>query len=371
MDFLITEEQEMLRKGARDFFSKELPKEVVKEMAKDEKGYTSDLWKKMADLGWMGLIVPENYDGMGGSFLDLTVLLEEMGRAALPGPFFSTVILGALTIMEAGSDKQKQDVLPKVTSGDIILTLAYAEPEAVESPEFFEVEAKAAADEYSISGTKLFVPNANVADSIIVAAKTDKGITLFLVDTKSAGLDIIPLSTMTGDKQCEVNFSNVKVSKDNVIGEVNKGQEIMEKVMAKAAVAKCAEMLGGANYVLEATIAYSKERVQFGKPIGAFQAIQHHCANMAIDVEGSRYLVMEAAWMIDQGLPCTKEISITKAFVNGACYRIVMLGHQVHGALAFQQEHDMHLYIKQAKLGEVSFGSSAYHKDIVAKEIGL
>ncbi|MGW8180170.1 MAG: acyl-CoA dehydrogenase family protein, partial [bacterium] len=253
----------------------------------------------------------------------------------------------------------------------IILTLTYAEAEAVEKPELFQVEAKAAGDDYIINGTKLFVANANVANSMIVAAKTDKGITLFLVDAKSAGVNIVPLSTMTQDKQSEVNFKDVKVSKENIIGEVNKGGEVLGKILGKAAIAKCAELLGGCNYVLESTIAYSKERVQFGKPIGSFQAIQHHCANMAIDVEGSRFLIMEAAWMIDKGLPCTREISVTKAFVNGACYKIVMLGHQVHGALAFQQEHDMHLYIKQAKLGEITYGSSSYHKEVVAKAIGL
>jgi len=371
MDYKLSEEQEMLKKGARDFFSKELPKSLVKEMAKDTKGYTPELWRKMADLGWMGLIVPEKYGGSGGSFLDFTALLEEMGRACLPGPFFSTVVLGTLTLLEAGSEKQKEQLLPKVAKGEILLTLALAEPNAVNSPKFFEVEAKAAGDEYSITGTKLFVPDAHVANYLICVAKTEGGITLFLVDTKSAGLRCTPLPTIAGDKQCEVKFDKVKVAKENVVGKVNRGWEYMEKVLAKATVAQCAEMLGGAQQVLEMTLDYAKQRVQFEKPIGSFQAVQHHCADMAIDVNGIRFMTYQAAWMLSQGMPCTKEVAMTKAWVNGAYQRITLLGHQVHGAIAFQQDHDMHLYIKQANLGEVTFGDTAYQEEVVARELGL
>ena len=371
MDFSLSEEQEMLRKSARDFFNNELPKSLVKEMAEDAKGYPPELWKKMADLGWMGLVLPEQYDGSEGSFLDLAILLEEMGRACLPGPFFSTVMLGAMTLLEAGGEEQKKQLLPKIANGQLIITLAIAEPEAINSPNLLKAEAKAEGDGYIINGTKLFVLDAHVADYIICAAKTGGGITLFLVDTKSPGLSITPLSTIGGDKQCEVTFQGVKVGKGDILGEVDQGWKHIEKVLAKAAVARCAEMLGGAQQVLEMTIDYAKERVQFGKPIGSFQAVQHHCSNMAINVEGCRVVTYQAAWMLSQGLPCTKEIAIAKAWVNEAFRKVTALGHQVHGAIAWQQDHDMHLYIKLSNLGQFTFGDTRYQEEIVASELGL
>lgn len=371
MDFSLSEEQEMLKKSARNFFSNELPKTLVKEMAEDTKGYPPALWKKMADLGWIGLVMPEEYDGLGGSFMDLAILLEEMGRSCLPGPFFSTVMLGAMTIMEAGSTEQKKKLLPKIASGQLIVTLAVAEPAAVNSPKHLRVKAVADGSGYSISGTKLFVPDAHVADYIICAAKTTGGITLFLVDTKSPGVKRTPLSTMGGDKQCEVNFKGVKVGKGDILGKADKGWEIIERINAKAAVGRCADMLGGAQQVMEMTVQYAKDRVQFGKPIGSFQAVQHHCANIATKVIGSRVLTYQAAWMISQGQPCTRETAIAKAWVNEAYRSVCALGHQVHGAIAWQQDHDMHLFIKRAKLDEVTFGDTTYQEEIVAQHLGL
>lgn len=371
MDFNFTEEQEMLRKAARDFFNKELPKSLVKEMAEDTRGYPLELWKKMAGLGWMGLIIPEKYGGSGVGFLDLTVLLEEMGRACLPGPFFSTAVLGVMTLLEAGSEEQKQKLLPKVASGELLLSLAFSEPDAVNSPDFFKVKAKAEGDGYSISGTKLFVSDAHVADYLICSAKTKGGTTLFLVDAKCSGLSCKLLPTVAGDKQCEVNFKGVKVGKGDILGEVDQGSRYMEKVLAKATVAKCAEMTGGAQQVLEMTVDYAKTRVQFGSPIGVFQAVQHHCANMVTDVQGIRFITYQAAWMLNEGMPCTKEVSMAKAWVNEAYRRVTALGHQVHGAIAFQQDHDMHLFTKQAGLGAFTFGDVSYHEEVVARELGL
>jgi alkylation response protein AidB-like acyl-CoA dehydrogenase len=371
MDYNLTEEQEMLKKVARDFFINELPKSLIDQMAEDTEGYTPELWGKIADLGWMGLIVPEEYGGSAGGFLDMTVLLEETGRACLPGPFFSTVVLGTLTLLEAGSVEQKQGFLPRIARGETIITLALTEPNAVNSPDFFEVEAKDGVDGYSIYGTKLFVPDAHVADYLICVAKTEGGLTLFLVDTKSQGLTRTLLPTVSGNKQCEVNFDGVKVVRGDILGEVNRGWEYMEKVLPKVTIAKCAEMVGGAQRVLEMSVAYAKERVQFGKPIGAQQAVQHHCANMLIDVEGMRYSTYKAAWLLNEGLPSTKEVAVAKAWANEAYLRVSALGHQVHGAIAFQQDHEMHLYSKRANLAESSFGETSYHEEVVARELGL
>ncbi len=371
MDFSLSEQQEMLRKSARDFFTNELPKTLVKEIAEDEKGYPPELWKKMADLGWMGLVLPEKYGGSEASFMDLAILLQEMGRACLPGPFFSTVVLGAYTILDAGSEEQKQRLLPGLARGELIVTLALAEPQATYSPDFIEAKAKDAGDGYVISGTKLFVSDAHVADYLICAAKTGAGVTLFLIDARSPGVSCSLLPALGGERQCEVKFSEVRVAKGDVLGELDRGQDYIHKAMNRAAAAKCAEMLGGAEQVMEMTVSYAKERVAFGRAIGAFQAIQHHCANMLNDLDACRNMTYRAAWMVSEHLPCAMEVSLAKAWVNQAYKRMTSLGHEIHGAIAFQHDHDMHLYFKQAKLGEVAFGDTAYHSEVVAKGLGL
>lgn len=377
MDFSFTEEQEMLRRTARDVLEAECPKALVREMAEDEKGYSAKLWRQMAELGWMGLVFPSEYDGIGGSFLDLVVLLEEMGRACLPGPFFSTVVLGGLTILEAGNEQQKLEFLPKIASGDMILTLALTEPQAKYAPSSIAVKAVADGNDYVIHGTKLFVPDAHIADYIVCAARTregaapEDGITLFLVDAKSPGIDYTLLKTIAGDKQCEVTFDKVRVPEENKLGELHQGWAHLEKILQKAAVAKCAEMIGGAQQVVEMTVDYAKQRVQFGQPIGSFQAVQHHCANILIDVEGSKYITYEAAWMLSEGMPCNKQVAMAKAWVSEAYRRVTALGHQVIGGVAFMEDHDMPLYSKRAKAAELTFGDADFHAEIVAQELGL
>jgi alkylation response protein AidB-like acyl-CoA dehydrogenase len=377
MDLGFSEEQEMLRTTARDFLTNECPSELVKELAADEKGYSPELWKKMAELGWMGLAFPEEYDGMGMTFLDLVVLLEETGRACLPGPYFSTVVLAGYTILEAASEEQKKELLTKIANGEMILTLAVTEPSARYEPDAITVKASPDKDDYVINGTKLFVPDANVADYIICVARTkngaspEDGITLFLVDAKSPGISITLLKTIAGDKQCEVIFEDVRVPKENIIGKLDKGWPVVEKVLEKATVGLCAQMVGGAQKALDMSVDYAKERVQFGRPIGSFQAIQHYCANMVTDVDGSKYITYEAAWKVSEGLPATMEVSMAKAWVSEAYRRVTLLGHQIHGAIGFCEDHDMPLYFKRAKGSEPTFGDADFHREMVAKQLGL
>jgi alkylation response protein AidB-like acyl-CoA dehydrogenase len=377
MDLGFSEEQEMLRKTARDFLQTECPTTLVKEMADDEKGYTPELWAKMAELGWMGLALPEEYDGMGMSFLDLSVLLEEMGRACLPGPFFSTVVLGGFTIMEAGNEEQKKDLLPRIATGEVILAMSLTEPSASYDPAAVTVQAVPDKDDYVISGTKLFVENAHIADYMVCVTRTkdgssaEDGITMFLVDGKSPGISTTVLKTIAGDKQCEVIFDNVRVPKKNMLGELDKGWPVVARMLEMAAVAKCAEMVGGAQAALDMSVAYAKERIQFGRPIGSFQAIQHHCANMVTDVDGSRFITYQAAWKVSEGLPATMEVSMAKAWVSEAYRRVTQLGHQIHGGIGFCMDHDMPLYFKEAKAAESTFGNADWHREIVAQQLGL
>ena len=376
MNQTLSEEQEMLKKMAHDFLTDKLPKTVVKEIEQSELGYSPELWKEMAGLGWMGLALPEKYGGSGMSFLDLAVLLEEMGRACLPGPYFSTVILGGLTIADAGSEEQKQEYLPKLASGEIIFTLALTEASASYNA---DIETKATADKdgYVLTGTKLFVPDAHIANYMLVVARTDEkakgkeGITLFIVDSKSPGISSTVLNTIANDKLCEVVFKGVKVPKENILGELNQGWKEVQKIIQRAAVAKCCEMVGCIQQALDMTVSYAKERKQYDRPIGSFQVIQHYCADMLTDVDGTRLSTYQAAWMVSEGLPCNREVAIAKAWAGDACQRVMALAHQIHGAIGVTIDHDLQYYTRRAKAAEVSFGDASFYREIVAQEIGL
>ena len=372
MDFTLSEEQEMLKTMARDFLTDKCPKKFVKEMEEDEKGYSPEMWAEMADLGWMGLVFPEKYGGSEMSFLDLSVLLEETGRACLPGPFFSTVVLGGLPIMDAGTDEQKQEYLPRIAGGEAIFTAALTEVGGGYDASSIQVRATAEGDNYVIEGTKLFVPDAAVADYIICPARTSEdGITVFIVDAKSEGISTKVLKTIANDKQCEVVFNKVKVPGANILGEPDKGWEIVRTIIEKSAIAKCCAMVGAMEAVLEMTVEYAKERKQYDQPIGAFQVIQHYCANMAIDVDASRYGTYQAAWMLSEGIPCHKEVAEAKSFINESFERFIALAHQIHGAIGVTIDHDLQYYTKRAKSAQLSYGGSDYHRETVAREMGL
>ena len=377
MDLGLSEEQEMLKTSARDFLQKECSKQLVKQLDESDTGYSPELWRKMAELGWMGLIFPEKYGGSGGSFLDLIVLLEEMGHNILPGPFFSTVVLGGLTVLAAGSEEQKKEFLPKIANGEMILALALTEPSASYDAASIKAKATAHNDDYIINGTKLFVLDANVADCILCVARTketknpEDGITIFLVDAKSPGIKCTLLKTLARDKQCEIVLDNVTLPKKNILGKLDQGWPIVKDTLQKATAAKCAEMVGGAQAALEMTVKYAKERVQFNRPIGSFQAIQHYCANMVTDVDGARFITYKAAWELSEGLPATKDVAVAKAWTSEAYGRVTLLAHQIFGAIGFTMDHDIHLYYRRAKAGEIMFGDGDFQRATVAQELGL
>ena len=377
MDLGLSEEQEMIKTSARDLLEKECPKSLVREMEEDDKGYSPELWKTMADQGWMGMVIPEKYGGQGFSFLDLAVLIEEHGRALVPGPFFSTAVLCGMPLAEFGTEAQKKEHLPKIANGNEIWVYAQTEPSATWEASGVELKAAAKGDGFVLNGTKLFISYAHVADYLLVAARTkdggkpENGITLLCVDAKAPGITYEGLKTIASDHQSEVTFKDVKVSKANVLGEVDGGWAIIQKIGEWGATGKCAEMVGGAQLVLEMSVEYAKQRVQFGRPIGSFQAIQHHCANMATDVEGSKYITYQAAWRLSEGLPAEREVAMAKAWVSDGYRRVCALGHQCHGAIGFTKEHNMQLYSRRAKAAELAFGDSDYHLEAVAQAIGL
>ena len=377
MDYNINEDQKLIKDSAHSFLANEFDSMFVREMEKDDMGFTPELWNKMSELGWMGVIFPEEYGGIEGSFLDLVILMMEMGYACLPGPFFSTVVLGAVAIMNAGNEEQKQALLPEIIEGKTFITLALNEENSVYSPNYISVKAEKNGDSFIINGTKLFVPDAHVADHIICVTRTkesenrEDGITLFLLNSKTEGIEITPLTTFAGDKQSEIIFNNVKVSKDNILGELDNGWPVVKKVIQLAAVAKCAEMVGGGQRALELTLGNANEREQFGQKIGSFQAVQHHCANIKIYLETSRWMTYMSASKITLDLSCDKEISMAKAWVSDSCRSLQALAHQATGGIGFMEEHDLQLYFRRIKAGGVYFGDSDYHREIIAQELGL
>ena len=374
MDLGLNEAQQMLKTSAQEFLAAECPDTYVREMEQDERGYTPEMWRKIAEQGWLGLIFPEEYGGIGLEFMDLTILLEEMGRYMLPGPFFSTVVMGGMAIMDAGNEKQQQQYLGQISEGQLLVTLALIEPSARWDGEGVETTATQNGDTWTLNGTKLFVSNAHISDLYVVAARTGQGekdITLFLVPRTADGVTETLLKTIASDRQSEVVLKDVSVPASDMLGELNQGWSTIEKVLKWGAVGKCAEMVGGGQQVLDMTVEYAKQRTQFGRPIGTFQAIQHHCANMATDVEGSKNIAYQAAWHLSEGEPAQREVAMAKAWVSEAYRRVCALGHQCHGAIGFTKEHNMQLYSRRAKAAELAFGDADHHLEAVAQQIGL
>jgi alkylation response protein AidB-like acyl-CoA dehydrogenase len=376
MDLRFTETQEILKKMARDFLTTECPKTLVRKLEQSEEGYSPELWKKIAELGWMGLIIPEEYGGMGYTFQDLVVLLEEIGRNILPGPLIATII-STFLILEAGTEEQKKELLPKIARGELIITTALLEGDGVFDASGIGAKATPKGGDYVINGTKLFVEMAHVANYIICVTRTqdstapEKGITLFIVDSKATGISHEVMPTIAADKLCEVHFKDVTVRKKNVLGKIDEGWPIVEMMLREGAIAKCAESLGAIETCVQMTVAYSKERTQYERPIGAFQALQHKMADMWTAMETSRYLIYEAAWMESQGLPCAKEASMAKAYVNEIYKDVAKWAVRLHGAIATSADHDIPFYYRRSKAADIAFGGTDFHREIVAQKIGL
>ena len=376
MDLRFTETQEILKKMARDFLTTECPKTLVRKLEQSEEGYSPEIWKKTAELGWMGLVIPEQYGGMGYSFQDLIVLMEEIGRNILPGPFVATVT-STFPILEAGTEEQRKELLPKIAQGELILTTALLEGDGVFDASGITVKATPQGDNFVINGTKLFVEMAHAANYILCAARTtdgtspEKGVTLFIVDSKTPGISCDVMPTIAADKLCEVRFKDVAVPKKNMLGQPDEGWPIVEMMLRKGAIAKCAESVGAIETCVEMTVAYSKERVQYDRPIGAFQALQHKMADMWTGMQTSRYLIYEAAWMESEGQPCAKEASMAKAYVNEVYKDVAKWAVRLHGAIATSADHDIPFYYRRSKAADIAFGNTDFHREIVAHKIGL
>jgi alkylation response protein AidB-like acyl-CoA dehydrogenase len=379
MNFGFNEEQELLRSTARKFFDNECASETVRKLMDGPEGMTPELWKKIAEQGWTGLIFSEEHGGMGLGFVDLVVLMEEMGRSVVPGPFFSTVLLGGLAIREAGTEAQKKAWLPKISSGEARATLAWMEPSAELGAGGITLQATAKGAGFTMNGTKLFVHDAHTADVIVVAARTasgkspEEGISLFLVPKGTPGLSVTLLPTMDQTRKlCEVGLKDVAVGPEALMGQPGSGWAPLARVIDRATVALCAEMCGGAQKVLDMTVEYAKIRQTFGRPIGSYQGVKHKAADMLVDVENSKSITYYAAWAMDEGVPeGPLAVSMAKAYVSDAYRRVSGAGIQLHGGIGFTWEHDLHLYFKRAKGSEFTFGDATWHRERVAQLVNL
>ncbi|PIE32615.1 MAG: acyl-CoA dehydrogenase [Ilumatobacter coccineus] len=371
MNFAFTEEQEELRSIIRSFMEDKSSEREVRDLMETDQGYDPAVWSQMAEqMGLQSIHIPEEYGGQGFGYVELGIVLEEMGRALLCAPYFSTVVLAANALLQSGDEDAKAAHLPGIASGETIATVAVTEPSGKWDESGVTMEASPSADGYTLSGVKSFVIDGHIADLIIVVARTEAGISLFAVDGDADGLTRTLLSTMDQTrKQAKLEFDGVAAT---LIGTDGGGWDVMSTVLDLAAVGLAAEQVGGAQFVLEMAVQYAKDRVQFNRPIGSFQAIKHKCADMLLEVESAKSAAYYGTWcasvMNDE---LASVASLAKAYCSEAYFSTTAENIQIHGGIGFTWEHPAHLYFKRAKSSELMFGDPTYHRELLAQRIGI
>jgi alkylation response protein AidB-like acyl-CoA dehydrogenase len=379
MDIGFSEEQELLRETARRFLESECNTQSVRRRMAEPTAVTGEFWQKLAKQGWLGIVYPEDEGGSGLGLVDLVVLMEEMGRAVVPGPFLSTVLLGGAAIAEAGTPTQRRDWLPEIVAGKAKAALAWTEPNLRWDAAGIAMPAREAGGDFMLTGSKLFVGDADLADILVVAARTrdgstmEDGVSLFLVPRDTRGLAVSLLPTIDETRKlCEVRLDNVALPASALLGEIHQGWAPLSRVIARATVALAAEMCGGAQQVLDMTVAYAKIRIAFGKPIGSYQGVKHQAADMLVAIENAKSLTYYAAWAVDEGLDeAPLAVSMAKAAASDMYRKVAGTGIQLHGGIGMTWEHDLQLYFKRAKASEVAFGDASWHRERVARLMQL
>lgn len=371
MNFAFSEEQEELRRYARQWMSERMPLERVRELMNTPEGFDRADWLAVAELGWQAMAIPEEYGGAGFGLLEMAVLLEEQGRGLFCGPFLSTVVAAANAVLLAGSEKQKSEILGPIAAGEMIAALAVTEASAGWDAEHMTTSAARTDGGWSISGTKRFIVDGHTADVLIVAAQTADGVALFRVDADAAGIARSVLPTMDETrKQSEIVFDDVAV--DDEARLPGGSAETLTEVNDILAVSLALEQVGGAQATLDMAVQYAKDRQQFGKPIGSFQAIKHMCADMLVKVESARAAAYYAAWAVSEGVDeTTTVVPLAKAYCSDAFFECAGANIQVHGGIGFTWEHDAHLYFKRAKSSQVMFGTPDEHRRQLAERLGF
>jgi alkylation response protein AidB-like acyl-CoA dehydrogenase len=371
VNFSLSEEQEELRRTLRTFLQEHSPEAEVRRLMETSGGFEPSVWKQMGgELGLQGVAIPEKFGGSGSSYLELVVVLEEMGRALLCAPYFATVALAANALLQSGDEAAQKDLLPGISCGETVATLALTEDSGRWDEPGITLSAVKGRGGWRLDGHKSFVIDGHTASLILVAARSRSGVSLFAVDGSAAGLARTPLQTMDPTrKQARLEFSTVEA---RLVGSEGGGWSIMERVLDLAAVALAAEQVGGAQKVLEMAVEYAKLRTQFDRPIGSFQAIKHKCADMLLEVEAARAAAYYAAWAAADGndeLPAVAPLA--KAYCSEAFSHAAAENIQIHGGIGFTWEHPAHLYFKRAKTSELLLGDPSYQRGLLADRIGL
>lgn len=368
MDFRLTEQQELLVRTAREFFQQHCPTTLVQELALDARGFPVELWHHISSLGWPGLLIPEVWGGTEGSLLDVILLIEEMGRACFPGPYIQSAVVATSLLLACGSQSQQARLLPVMARGERLCALACTEESADFVPEAIGMQGEVGGQLY---GSKLFVKDAHIADDLIVVARGNGGFNLLLVEQNQAGITLLPMETISGEKLFEVVLRGVTVHPEMLLGPAGQSWEGLSPILQMGALARCAEMVGCAQRILDLCVDYAKIREQSGRPIGAFQAIQHHCANLLRNVEGARYILYHAAWNMQEGCGSNADVAMAKAYANEACLWVARQGHQILGAISYCEEHPLHLFHKRIQAAGLDFGDASLHFETVAQAVGL
>ena len=371
MDVGLSEGQEMLRRSARVFLDAECSTEAVRNMEASNQGFSRELWRKMAGLGWLGLSYPSRYGGTDGGPMDQVVLFEETGRALLPGPVLTSSVLCGHALLDVGSDEQRSRLLPAMAAGDIIVAPAGLEPAGGLDGAATDLRVSTAGEGYTIDGAALFVPFADSADYFICQANAQSGEILLLVDRSADGVSLTPMESGGTHRQSEIRMAGVRVPADNVLGWPGGASKALAGAVRSATIAQCADMVGRAEKVLELVVDYAKVRVQFGRPIGSFQAVAHRCADLQVGVDGARLLTHQAAWRLAEGLDCDEDIAMAKARAGDLSRQATEAGHAIFAGIAFAVEHDMHLYTLRSKIAEASLGDTDLHLDRLASSMGF
>ena len=377
MDFAFSDEQEELRRTVRSFLADKSPETEVRRLMETTEGYEPKVWQQMGEqIGLQGLAIPEEYGGAGYTFLETGVVLEEMGRALLCAPYFATAVLAANTLLLSGDEAAKEKYLPGLAGGESIGTLALTEEDGRWDANGVKLVATGSGDSWTLSGTKMFVLDGHIADLVLVAARTvagsegTDGISIFAVDGAAAGLTRTPLATLDQTrKQARLVFDSVPAT---LVGTEGAGWSVLTQVLDLAAVALAAEQVGGAQRVLDMSVEYAKVRVQFGRPIGSFQAIKHKCADMLVEVESAKSAAYYGLWAgseLNDELPTVA--SLAKAYCSDAYVHCSAENIQIHGGIGFTWEHPAHLYFKRAKSSQLFFGDPTYHRELLAQRIGV
>ena len=371
MNFAFSDEQEELRAAVRRFLAEKSPESEVRRLMDTTEGYDPAVWSQMADqLGLQSLTIPEEFGGSGFTYVELLVVLEEMGAALLCAPFFSSVALAANALLTSGDDEAKKSYLPGIASGETIATLAITEDNGKWDFSGIELAATKKGDGWELNGHKMFVIDGHVANLIVVAARTAAGVSLFAVPGDAPGLTRTSLPTMDQTrKQARLEFSSTPAT---LIGADGGAEPGLSKTLDLAAVALAAEQVGGAQHVLDASVEYAKTRIQFGRPIGSFQAIKHKCADMLLEVESAKSAAYYAAWAAAEDsdeLPVVA--SLAKSYCSEAYFHAAAENIQIHGGIGFTWEHPAHLYFKRAKSSELLLGDPSYHRELLAQRIGI